>query len=163
MVGIYWASFTIGRVIFGLMVSWVKARTLLNICIAGTVIGAIMFWWRPVGVELALNDPSNMVGFIGLALFGFTIGPIFALIITSTQERLGPRHAPNAIGFQVAAASIGGGVLPGLVGRLATDSGLEIIPVFLLGMTFVAVLLYIASTRPGLSLETAKPVPALGD
>jgi fucose permease len=164
MVSIYWASFTIGRVIFGLMVGWLKARTLLNICVAGTVIGALLFWWRPaIGGDLALNDASNIVAFIGLAIFGFTVGPIFALIITSTQERLGPRHAPNAIGFQVAAASIGGGLLPGLAGILATNNGLEIVPVFLLGITFVAVVLYIASTRPALSLQTAQPVPVVGD
>lgn len=164
MVSIYWASFTIGRVIFGLLVSWIKPRTLLNICVAGTVIGALLFWWRPAsGSELALNDASNIVAFIGLAIFGFTVGPIFALIITSTQERLGPRHAPNAIGFQVAAASIGGGVLPGLAAGLATNNGLEIIPVLLIGMTFFAVLLYIASTRPALSLQTAQPIPVVGD
>jgi len=160
-VSIYWASFTVGRIVFGFVVSWVNARTLLNLCVAGTVVGAILFWWRPApGVELVVNDPSNTIGFIGAALFGFTLAPMFALLITSTQERLGARHAPNAIGFQVAAASIGAGLLPGLAGVLATNNGLEIVPVFLLGMTIVAVILYIASTRAALSVQAAQPVPA---
>jgi fucose permease len=160
-VSIYWASFTVGRIVFGFIVSWLSARTLLNICAAGSVVGAILLWWRPVveagfsttGTNLALQNPTNTVGFIGLALFGFTLAPMFALLITSTQERLGPQHAPNAIGFQVAAASIGAGLLPGLAGKLAVDHGLEIVPLFLLVMTAVAMVLYIASTRPVLSVH----------
>jgi fucose permease len=166
-VSIYWASFTIGRIAFGFIVSWLSARTLLNICAAGSVVGAVMLWWRPVaeagfstaGTNLVLENPANTLNFIGLALFGFTLAPMFALLITSTQERLGPQHAPNAIGFQVAAASIGAGIIPGLAGKLAADNGIEIVPVFLLAITVVAVLLYIASTRPALSVH-AQPVPA---
>jgi fucose permease len=152
-VSIYWASFTVGRIIFGVVVSWMRARTLLNICVAGTVVGAILLWWHPVGAQLTLENTSNTIGFIGLAIFGFMLAPMFALLITSTQERLGPQHAPNAIGFQVAAASIGGGVLPGLAGILATSQGLEIVPLFLLVLTTIAVALYIASTRPAMSVE----------
>jgi hypothetical protein len=45
---------------------------------------------------------------------------------------------------------------------LAANSGLEIIPVFLLAITLVGVVLYIASTRPALSVQAAQPVP-VGD
>lgn len=168
-VSIYWASFTIGRIVFGIIVSWLSARTLLNICAAGSVVGALLFWWRPVelvgfstlGVNFVLDNPSNLIGFIGLALFGFMLAPMFALLITSTQERLGPLHAPNAIGFQVAAASIGGGLIPGIAGRLAVDHGLEIVPVFLLFLTVISVVLYLGSTSPALS-TAMQPVP-VGD
>jgi fucose permease len=155
LVSIYWLCFTLGRIVFGLIVSWVKARTLLNICVAGTIIGALLLWLPP-----APEAPATILNFIGLGLFGFTIGPIFALIITSTQERLGPLHAPHAIGFQVAAASVGGGILPGIAGRLAvTNDSLEVVPVFLLVITLIMVVLYIGSTRPALSVH-AQPVPA---
>jgi fucose permease len=85
--------------------------------------------------------------FLGLALFGFSLAPIFALMITGTQERLGPVHAPNAIGFQVAAAAAGVGILPGLAGVLATNVGLEIIPWFLLAVTVLMIILYEAIHR----------------
>ena len=155
LVSIYWLCFTLGRVVFGLMVSWVKDRILLNICVAGTIIGALLLWLPP-----ASEAAATILNFVGLGLFGFTIGPIFALIITSTQERLGPQHAPHAIGFQVAAASIGGGLLPGIAGRLAVmNDNLEVVPVFLLVITAIMVVLYIASTRSVLSVHTqAVPV-----
>jgi fucose permease len=157
LVSIYWASFTIGRVVFGLMVTWVKANVLLNACVIGVVVGAILLWIPP-----APEASASILNFIGLALFGFTIGPIFALVVTNTQERLGPDHAPHAIGFQVAAASIGGGLIPGLAGNLAVASNsLEVIPVFLLVITVIMVGLYIASTNRAFSF-TAQPI-AVGD
>jgi hypothetical protein len=40
---------------------------------------------------------------------------------------VGKAHAANTIGFQVAAAGVGGTLLTGLVGLLATEIGLEAI------------------------------------
>jgi len=87
-------------------------------------VSALLLGWR-------LLDGA---GFVPLALFGFSLSPIFALMITRTQEQLGPVHAPNAIGLQVAAAAAGVGVLPGLAGVLADRWGLEVIPAFLLAV-----------------------------
>ena len=70
---------------------------------------AALLWWNPV----------NWVGFLGLLILGFAMAPIFPLLVTATPLRLGAADAGNAIGFQVAAASFGIGVLPGLAGALA--------------------------------------------
>jgi fucose permease len=74
------------------------------------------------------------------------------LMISDTQERLGPVHAPNAIGLQVAAAAIGGGALPGLAGVLAKNLGLEVIPPFLLAVTLTMILLIEAIHRPRIAV-----------
>jgi fucose permease len=131
-VGIYWGSFTIGRIVFGALVTWVQPAAMIRVGLAGMVLGAILLGWRSQG----------SLGFVGLALFGFALSPIFALMITGTQQRLGPVHAPNAIGLQIAAAGLGVGILPGLTGVLAKQHGLEMVPWLLLGMTAVMVLLY---------------------
>jgi fucose permease len=131
-VGIYWGSFTVGRLFFGAIVPWIRPVTLIRVCIAGMALGAVLLGWNP--------RPS--VGFGGLALLGFALSPLFALMITRTQERLGSVHAPNAIGLQVGAAGLGVGLLPGLGGVLAQHLGLEIVPAFLLSLTALLFLLH---------------------
>jgi fucose permease len=136
-VSIYWGSFTIGRIFFGTIVTWIRPAALIRGCLAGAAVGAALLGWKSLAGG----------GFLGLALFGFSLAPIFALMITGTQERLGPVHAPNAIGFQVGAAAIGVGILPGLAGVLATNVGLEIIPPFLLAVTAMMIVLFEAIHR----------------
>lgn len=131
-VSVYGASFTVGRILFGFIVNRFNSISLVRFCLAGVIVGAILFWW----------NPTTTMGFIGLLIYGFMLAPVFALVITQTQERLGPLHGPNAIGFQVAAASFGFGILPGLAGIIANQNGLEIIPPYLLVMCIVMMILF---------------------
>jgi fucose permease len=131
-VAFYWLSFTIGRIVFGFVVRQVEARHLLRLCMAGAVAGMALFAWNPF--------PTS--GVLAVSLFGFMFGPIFALLVTATQERLGSAHAANAIGFQVAAATVGIGVLPGVLGMAGVALGLESIPVALLALVAGMAALY---------------------
>jgi fucose permease len=131
-VGLYWGSFTAGRIFFGAILTWVQPMVLLRRCMLGAVLGAALLAWKPLAGA----------GCLALALIGFSLSPIFALMITDTRERLGPVHAPNAIGFQVAAAAAGAGLLPGVAGVLAKHLGLEVIPPFLLAMTATMFILF---------------------
>lgn len=137
-VSLYWGSFTIGRIFFGAVINRVNTHILVQSCLGGAAIGMALLWW----------NPSDTVSFVGLVIYGFMLAPIFALMVTNTQERLGPSHAPNAIGFQVAAASIGAGGIPGLVGIIAEGSSLEIVPPFLFVLVIVMAAAYIAINRP---------------
>ncbi|MCA9903515.1 MAG: MFS transporter [Anaerolineae bacterium] len=120
-VALYWLSFTIGRIVFGFVVTRIEAGRLIRICIAGALAGMALLVWNPF--------PES--GVLALALFGFMFGPIFAMLVTATQERLG-RHAANAIGFQVAAATVGVGLVPGILGIAGVNFGLESITLALL-------------------------------
>src|SRR3712207_5699499 len=122
-IGIYWGSFTVGRILFGAIVEQVQPAVLIRLCMGIEALAALLLWWSPVPIA----------GFLALALFGFAHSPIFALMITYTQERLGPVHAPNAIGLQVGAAGAGVGILPGLAGVLAGRLGLGTGSLFLPG------------------------------
>lgn len=77
-------------------------------------------------VSLGLPD-----GLLGVALVGFAIAPVFPGLISGTGERVTPRHAANTIGMQIGAAGLGVATLPGLVGVLAQQTSLEMIPVCL--------------------------------
>lgn len=103
------------------------------------VLAATLFWWNPV----------NWVGFAGLLILGFALAPVFPLLMTATPLRLGNADANNAIGFQVAAASFGIGVLPGLAGTLADLTSLAIVgPFMVAGLTMMAILHEIAVRHP---------------
>jgi fucose permease len=142
-ISVYWGSFTVGRIFFGTTVHWIRPLALMRACMAGAALGAAWLGWPPLAGAAPL----------GLALFGFCIAPIFALMISGTQERLGPIHAPNAIGLQVAAAAVGVGILPGLAGVLAKNLGLEIIPLFLLVVTAAMMVLIEAIHRQRIAVK----------
>jgi fucose permease len=129
-VSLFWASLTLGRIVFGFVVQWASPNTLLRWCMAGSVVGALLIW---ANLTLWLT-------FAGIALLGVALAPQFPLLISATPGFLGARHANNGIGLQVAAAGLGGALLPSLVGVLARDRGLEVLGPFL----FVAALIMAA-------------------
>jgi len=131
MTGLYWGSFTVGRIFFGIVANRFAVTATIRAMAVTAIVAAALFWWNPV----------NWVGFAGLLILGFALAPVFPLLMTATPSRLGNADANNAIGFQVAAASFGIGVLPGLAGALADRSSLEIVgPFMVVGLIIVAVL-----------------------
>jgi fucose permease len=144
--GGFWATFTLGRVIAGLFAHRVRLDALMVGASALALAGALLFWW----------NPTMLVGVAGVWIVGFAMAPVFPGLVSSTSQRVGQRHAANAIGIQMSAASLGGALLPALAGFLAAHTSLEIIPemlsVSLLGM----LVLYIVSTRVK---NTEQPTP----
>jgi fucose permease len=136
-VSIYWASLTVGRLLFGFVVRRIGVVPLLRASMLGVICGAVLIWW----------NPTHVLSFVGLALMGFSLAPLFPLSISNTPSQVGSEHAANAIGFQVAAASLGIAALPGLGGILAENLGLETIGPFLLVFSVVMFLLHEGSVR----------------
>ena len=121
-VSIFWGSLTFGRILFGFITERIGPTRLLRLGMGGMILGTLLLWWNPV----------NLVGFFGLALIGFSIAPIFPVMIGLSPARFGGQHAANAIGFQVAAAYLGGALIPALVGVAAFTVGLEVIGLLML-------------------------------
>ncbi|MCJ7737937.1 MAG: MFS transporter [Anaerolineae bacterium] len=101
--------------------------------------GAALVWW----------NPSDLLGFLGLALMGLGFAPIFPLLQLVTPARVGLEHAANAIGFQSAAGYLGMGLMPGLAGMLAERWGLEVVGPFLLAGSLGMLVLYEIILRRG--------------
>ncbi len=120
-ISFYWGSFTVGRMIIGVLADRINNIVIIRFALLGALLGAILLW-------LNLAD---FFGFIALALIGFSLAPVFPTMIAETPRRVGIRHAANSIGVQIGAAGIGVGVLPGLGGVLAKNIGLEVIGPFL--------------------------------
>jgi len=131
-VSVYWGSLTVGRVVLGLVVDRLGVVPTLRACMLGVTLGSALVWW----------NATNLLGFVGLGLIGFSLAPIFPSLISQTPRRVGVPHAANTIGFQVAAAGIGIAALPGLAGVLAENLGLEVIGPFLLAASIAMFLLH---------------------
>ena len=110
----------------------------------GTLNGGFLLIVNPLPNTLLfdiLNGKIYLVTLV-LAVYGFCLAPIWALMVTYLQEKLGPLHGANAIGFMVAAAGIGVGILPALAGKLAELSSLEVVPIILFVLSIVIAGLY---------------------
>ncbi len=130
LTGSYWAFFTVGRFSAGLYTRKIKLNTLIFSSIGLAMVGVIMLWW----------NPSNIISLAGIGLTGLAIAPIFPGLMSGTSDRVTPRFAANTIGMEMSAAGIGSALVPALIGILANNSSLEIIPACL----FVSFLLLLA-------------------
>ncbi|HOC23522.1 MAG TPA: MFS transporter, partial [Anaerolineaceae bacterium] len=116
--GSYWFTFTIGRILAGLVTRKINIQSLVKVCIIAAILA---------GVVLGLNL-STWVNLAAVAVIGFAFAPIFPGLISGTPERVGQQHSNNTIGMQTAAGALGGTALTSLVGVLARTYGLEVVP-----------------------------------
>lgn len=115
-VAAYWASFTLGRVLLGIVAERMPLRAFVRAAIATMIAGALLLWLAP-----------GTAGLLGLVLLGVGCAPVFPSLMAATPARVGASHAGNAIGFQVCGATVGQSALPALVGVLAARSGFEVL------------------------------------
>lgn len=116
--GSYWATFTVGRVVAGLYAK----RVGVNILVLGGLTGALL------GTALLIWNPFAMSNLLAVAVIGFSIAPIFPAFMSGTSQRVGTHFAANTIGIQMATSGLGTAVIPSLVGVLARQFSLEVIP-----------------------------------
>lgn len=120
--GSFWATFTIGRILAGLYAKRLGINTLVQGGVALAFIGAILLW---------LN-PSEWTNLLAVALMGFAIAPVFPAMMSGTSRRVGDHFASNTIGMQMAAAGLGTAIIPSLIGVLARQISLEVVPLCLI-------------------------------
>ncbi|MFZ2095962.1 MAG: MFS transporter [Anaerolineales bacterium] len=135
--GSYWATFTIGRILAGLY-----ARRLgVNLLVQGSLLGALL------GTALLVWNPSAVANLVAVALIGFSIAPIFPALISGTSQRVSEQFAANTIGMQMAASGLGTAVIPGLLGVLARQFSLEVVPLCLVVLFLGLFGLYLLSMK----------------
>lgn len=131
-VSVYWGGFFAGRVLAGWLPAGDRVRPLLALCAAGMISGSLL-------VVLGGDGPATLAG---LAVLGLAFAPVFPVLIAITPRRLGARHAANAMGFQVAAATLGQAAIPGLIGVAAQRAGFPAIAIaHVLSAVFVSLCL----------------------
>jgi len=136
-VSAYWGSFTIGRMLMGLLALRLGDRTLLNISFALTVAGALLLF----------ANVAEFSSFAGLLALGFGLAAQFPILILQTPRRVGAEHALNAIGFQVGCAGLGGAALSGVAGIFAENFAIELISAFIFLGALLSLVIYQLMTR----------------
>jgi fucose permease len=144
-VSAYWVSMTVGRAAFGLVADRTRTSTVVRVCMAGTIAGALLIWL----------DGAPALGFAGLALTGLCLAPLFPLLTTNTPQRLGQAHAARAIGYQITAVKLGLAAVPALGGVLAERWGTSAIGPFLFVVAIAGFLLHEAAERTAVR----EPIP----
>lgn len=128
----YWGSFTVGRMLMGLLALRLGDRTLLNISFALTAVGALLLF----------ANVAEFSSFVGLLALGFGLAAQFPILILQTPRRVGAEHASNAIGFQVGCAGLGGAALSGVAGVFAENFSIELISAFIFLGALLSLVIY---------------------
>jgi fucose permease len=131
-VSLYWASATLGRIVFGVVVQGVGPIRLLRYSMLGSIGSTLLLWL----------DLAPWLNFASIALLGLALAPHFPLLVSMTPHYLGPQHAANGTGLQVAASAVGAVLTAGLIGILARTFGLESIGVTLFAAAVLMSLLF---------------------
>lgn len=113
----YWGSLTIGRIVFGIVLTRIPVNRVLIGAVLGIVAGVVLF-------ALNLNSAFNLSG---IAILGIANAPVFPSLISVTPMRIGKEHAATAIGLQISMAMLGAALVPGFAGWLSDEWGLEVI------------------------------------
>jgi fucose permease len=118
IVAAYWGGFTASRLLLGAVGDRFRPDTALRWSAAGTVAAFGVFWW----------SPATWLSAVALVCAGFAHGPVFPLEILLTPRRFGAALTATVVGFEIAAANVGGAVVPGLIGLAVGRAGLGVIP-----------------------------------
>lgn len=131
-VSLFWASVTVGRLVFGFAVQYIAPVQILRLCIGGVLASTLVFYLNPT--------PS--LSFASIALLGLAMAPLYPLLTSATPRYLGRQHAANGVGLQVAAAGLGGVLVTSLLGVLVESLGLGVIAPALVVSAVIIVLLF---------------------
>ena len=145
---LFWGSFFVGRILLGFIET--NLPRLIRLGAIFTFVGIVLF---------AISDLPALALF-GLAIAGAANAPIFPAMIALTPGRVGDAHAPNAIGFQIAASGIGGASLPWLAGVLGDAFSLELIMWF---FAICTLLMFIAHEFLAVRDRGVAPAPVSAD
>lgn len=135
--GSYWFTFTIGRVVAGVIAKRVGAKSL----VVGGLVGAL------VGAGLLVWNPFPAANVIAVAIIGLAIAPIFPAMMSGTSQRVGAHFAANTIGMQMAATGLGTALIPGLMGVFARQVSLEVIPYSQFGVFALLLVVFLITLR----------------
>jgi fucose permease len=132
----YWLSITAGRVLVGFVGHKRAPDTLLSASVGIAVLATALLWLDPGGI-----------GYVALLPLGLALAAVFPVLVAVTPARLGAHRAARAIGMQIAASSIGGVVVPSLLGLGAQAWGVDTLAPMLTSCAAALAVLHVVALR----------------
>ena len=134
---LYWSALAAGRIALAVVGDRIRPARLLDLSVFGAVAGTLGFSVLP----------PPLAALVALPLLGVALSVFVPVLLYLTPRRIGTAAAPRAIGYQVAAAMIGGATLPAAVGLLMQSIGVQVLGPCLVAMAVVLGGLHVGSTR----------------
>jgi len=132
---LFWARLAAGRVALGVLGNRFPPIRLLDAGIGISVLATLMFWLAPPLVS----------ALIALPLLGAAVSVIFPVLLSLTPGRVGTRMTAHAVGYGLAAGTIGGGGVPAGIGVVLQSVGLFTLGPLLSVLAMVLALLHAIS------------------
>ncbi len=121
----FWLGLTLGRAMLGAVALRLGNVRMIQICLAGVVVGVLLVWLAPLMLTSA----------VGLWLAGFSLGPIFPTTIALMSQLVPARLLAGAVGFMSSLGSMGAALFPWLAGNLAEWVGLWLVLPYVIALT----------------------------
>ncbi|RAI58931.1 MFS transporter [Roseicella frigidaeris] len=119
---LFWGALAAGRVGLGFLVDRIGPDRMLRIAVLVAAVASAGFAFAPPGLDL-----------VSVGLLAVALAPLYPTLMARTPARLGGALAVHAVGFQVAAATLGAGLLPALLGL----APVALVPVLLAGLALL--------------------------
>lgn len=132
---LFWAGLAGGRVVLGLLGNRAAPIRLLDASVGVATLAALAFWLAPPLVS----------ALIALPILGAAVSVIFPVLLSITPTRVGAAMTPHAVGYELAAAILGGGGIPALTGLVLQSAGLLSLGPLLFVMAGGLTLLHVSS------------------
>jgi len=130
----YWFGLTMGRfVLQSLSQRFGISNTMLIYgCMTSIIVGIALIWLVPLEIVAA----------VGFCLVGFSLGPIYPLMVALTPKLVPARVAASAIGFLVSTSIIGLALFPWIAGILSQHIGIWSLLPYTIALTLVMIALW---------------------
>ena len=132
----FWGALTLGRLLSILLAKKLSPSTILlgNFCFSILFLGLILIW--------PLNPNVIWIGSIGL---GFSLSSVFPTLLALAETRM--KVTGKVTGLFFLGSSLGGTLVPMLLGQIFDYIGSYEIMLALLGVTFVGLVILISVIR----------------
>ena len=136
-VAAYWGGLTAGRLTLGFVGDRHAPERLLALSAAGMVAGSALFWW----------DPAAGADLVALPLIGLAAAGVFPALVLLTPGWIGERQTGRAVGYQLAASSVGVIATSALLGALVRSIDLGVVAPTLLVLSVAMVAANLVTQR----------------
>lgn len=137
-ISLYYFGITLGRFLSGFLTFKLKNRSMINLGHALIGLGILL-------VFLPLPNEALLPAFF---LMGLGCAPVYPSMLHETPKNFGAENSQSVMGIQMAAAYIGGTVVPPLFGFLAAKFTNALFPYYMLGfLVLMAVTMQMLNRR----------------